>query len=175
MAHLLLAVGLALASLLAAEEPRAKAQVRREPVATARLYQAGVDSYARGDLSAALASFREVTRREPGHRSALAAVRRLEAELGAPPARDPAAAAPSTSGRLERFLLHSLPRWLRFERTFGDPLSDVGTLTARNARVVQLLGERRMALARNRRFAKDRELRELLRRAPLSSPAVDHV
>ncbi|MBI2385353.1 MAG: hypothetical protein HYV14_04985 [Elusimicrobia bacterium] len=175
MNRLLLAVCLSLASHLAAVEPRAKAQARREPAGTARLYQTGVDSYARGDLPAALAAFREVTRREPGHRSALAAVRRLESELGAPPARDPSPPPAAASGRLERFLLRSVPRWFRFERTFGDPLSDVGTLTALNARVVQLMGERRMALARNRSFAKDRELRALLRRAPLASRVIDEV
>lgn len=129
--------------------------------------------YAAGDRDAALVFFRRALRESPGNRSALTAVRRLESETAAPPAavRPPveSASPPSSAGRVEAFLLGTLPRWFNFERTVGNGLSDVGTLNALNARVVQLLGERRFALAQNRAFRNERQLRELLRRAPVAT------
>lgn len=150
----------------AAENPRTVPSTDAESV---RLYQSGLDDYARGDSGAALASFRKALRLSPKNASALAAVHRLESEaayrrLSAP--RGHGGPAPATASRLERFLLVSVPRWFYFERTLGDGLRDVGTLTALNASVVQLLGERKVALAHNRPFRKERRLRELLRRAP---------
>lgn len=132
-------------------------------------YQAGLTRYSRGDREGALASFREALRRDPGDRQSIAAVRRLESELapGAPPAR--AASAAAETPRLERLLLVELPRWYQFGRTIGDRVSAVGTVEAANARVRQLLVERRFALARKRPFRNERGLRELLRRAPLAA------
>lgn len=138
-----------------------------------RLYQTGLDSYARGDLRAAREAFRKGLRLEPNNHAALAAVLRLEWEIAAqPPPVRPApeeSARRPVSARLDHFLLVSVPRWFYFERTIGDGLRDVGTLNALNARVAQLLGERDLALARNRPFRKDRQLRELLRRAPVAA------
>lgn len=132
-------------------------------------YQAGLTLYARGDRTGALASFREALRRNPHDRLAIAAVRRLESELAprAPPA--PAASGGAETPRLERLLLVEIPRWYQFGRTIGDCVSAVGTVEAANARVGQLLVERRLARARKRRFRGERTLRELLRRAPLAT------
>lgn len=132
-----------------------------------RAYQEGIDDYARGDSVAALASFRAALARDPGNPSARAAVRRLEHETAARRAeRAPSGLEQAPAGAVEHFFLVSLPRWFYFERTLGDGLRDVGTLTALNASVVQLMGERRVALAHRRAFLKDRRLRELMRRAP---------
>ncbi|MDD5304223.1 MAG: hypothetical protein PHS14_14075 [Elusimicrobia bacterium] len=173
------ALALSMAFPLAAEESRNKAPPAGEAPETARLYQAGLAFYARGDLAAALASFREVARLDSNDRSALAAVRRLESELAArTTAGRPLPSGSSrraSSSRLERFLLVSVPRWFHFERTVGDPMNDVGTLTALNARVVQLLGERRFALAQKRPFRNDRQLRALLRRAPAATQHYEEV
>lgn len=131
-------------------------------------YQAGLTRYSRGDREGALASFREALRRDPGDRQSIAAVRRLESEL-APRAPEPSAAnAGDGTPRFERLLLVELPRWYQFGRTLGDRMSAVGTVEAANARVGQLLVERRFARARKRPFRNERGLRELLRRAPLA-------
>lgn len=145
---------------------------------SARFYQEGMDYYTGGDLDAALASFRKALRLEPGNRSALAAVRRLESEIANRPAaaRRPASEPtrrPAPVGALDRFFLVSLPRWYYFERTLGDGLRDVGTLVALNARVVQLMGEREIALAHNRPFRKESQLRALLRRAPVATQSFE--
>ena len=174
-ASVVVAVAMAFAGPQAAWAARAASQAD-ESVESARLYQAGMDSYTGDDLDAALASFREALRLDPNNRSALAAVRRLERELANRPAvaRRPAPSRrPAPAGAVDRFFLISLPRWFYFERTIGDGLRDVGTLTALNARVVQLMGERKMALARNRPFQKDRQLRELLRRAPVATQRLE--
>lgn len=139
----------------------------------ARLYHAGVDAYAAGDVPAALDFFRAVLKLDPEHAPALSAVRRLEHERSSPvpprpPSRGPAH--PSDEERaVDRFFLVLLPRWFYFERTLGDSLSEVGTLSAINARVVQLLGEKKLAIAENRPFKKERQLRALLRRAPAAT------
>jgi outer membrane protein assembly factor BamD (BamD/ComL family) len=75
------------------------------------LFQAGMDDYARGDLDAALKSFKEVLRREPGNHNALAAVRRLENEI-AQRQSTPLPSEKAAPGRFERFLrkLRSLLR-----------------------------------------------------------------
>ncbi|MDP3543910.1 MAG: hypothetical protein Q8T11_15690 [Elusimicrobiota bacterium] len=144
-----------------------------EPDENARKFQEGVSRYAEGDAEAALALFREVARRDPHDRAARAAIRRLEIE-GTPRAAKPAAPGPRP-GAFERFFLGTLPRWYYFERTVGDGLRDVGTLSALNAQVAQLLGERKFALAAGRPFRKDVRLRELLRRAPLAARSGDEV
>lgn len=172
-ASVAVALAVAFAGPAAARAARADSPAD-ESVESARLYQAGMDSYTRGDLDAAQASFREALRLEPSSRSALAAVRRLESELSSRPAvarrLAPAPARrPESAGGLDRFFLVSLPRWFYFERTLGDGLRDVGTLAALNARVVQLMGEREIALARNRPFRKDRLLRALLRRTSVAT------
>lgn len=147
------------------------ARAAAAPPEDGRVYQEGIDDYARGDPDAALAAFRAVLRRTPHDRSALAAVRRLEYESAARrAARRPASERPAPAGALEHFFLSSLPRWYFFERSIGDGLTDVGTLEAANARIVQLLGERTAARVRRRPFRNDRRLRELLRRAPLAAP-----
>lgn len=138
------------------------------PPEQGRAYEEGIEDYARGDNDAALSSFRAALVRDPKNRYALAAVRRLEYEAAARRASRlseiPGNAAPA--GAIERFFLVSLPRWFYFERTLGDGRRDAGTLDALNARVVQLLGERKVALDRNRRFKNEIRLRELIRRAP---------
>lgn len=147
------------------------AHASAEPPEHGRAYQEGIDDYARGDIYAAMASIRAALDRDPENRSALAAVRRLEYEAAARRASRlseiPENAAPA--GAIERFFLASLPRWFNFERTLGDGLRDAGTLDALNARVVQLLGERKVALAQGRPFNNERRLRELIRRAPAAT------
>lgn len=140
-----------------------------EPVSDENPYQTGLTRYAHGDRTGALASFREALRRNPADRQSIAAVRRLESELAprAPPAL--AAKAAADMPRLERLVLVELPRWYHFGRTIGDCVSAVGTVEAANARVGQLLVERRLARARKRPFRNERALRELLRRVPLAS------
>lgn len=151
----------------------ADAPVSKEADASDRLYQKGLDQYSRGDRAGALETFRAVERSDPADRFARAAVRRLESELAPrPPAVRPASYAEDLS-RLDRFLLVELPRWYHFDRSVGNSLSAVGTLAALNARVRQLMGERKVALAKMRRFRKERELRELLRRAPLAALGLD--
>lgn len=144
-----------------------------------RLYQKGLHQYARGDRASALATFQAGLRRDPANRSLRAAVRRIESELAPPPAAlapvPRAGARRGSASRLERLFLVSIPRWFHFERTIGDAVSGVGTLNALNARVGQLLGERRLAFVQNRPFRKDRQLRELLRRAPLAARNPDEV
>lgn len=172
-ASVVVAMAMAFAGPEAARAARAAPPADEAPHSS-RHYQEGMDYYTGGDLDAALASFREALRLEPGNRSALTAVRRLESEIAIRPAaaRRPAAAAArrhAPAGAFDRFFLVSLPRWFYFERTLGDGLRDVGTLTALNARVVQLMGERDRALARSRPFRKERQLRELLRRAPVAT------
>jgi len=157
----------------AAARAASSAAAPEETPESVRLYQAGLDSYTGGDLAAALASFREVLRLEPNNRSALAAVRRLEREAtaaqSAPRPKSEHVRRRPRAWALDHFFLVSLPRWFYFERTLGDGLSDVGTLTALNARVVQLMSERKVSLARNRPFRKERQLRALLRRAPAAT------
>jgi hypothetical protein len=129
--------------------------------------------YAAGEQDAALAFFRKALRESPGDPSALAAVRRVEAEIRARRAAAPPQAVsaphPASVGTVEDLFLVIVPRWFYFERTVGNGLSDTGTLNALNARIVQLLGERKLAIAQNRVFRNERQLRELLRRAPLTA------
>jgi hypothetical protein len=135
--------------------------------------------YAEGEQEAALVFFRKALRESPGDPSALAAVRRVEAEIrtrrAAAPPQAVSAALPASAGRVEELFLVVVPRWFYFERTVGNGLSDIGTLNALNARIVQLLGERKLALAQSRVFRNERRLRELLRRAPLAALATDEV
>lgn len=139
------------------------------------LYQKGLQQYARGDRAGALAVFRESLRRHPDDPFARAAVRRVESELarGGKPKRSPDVVAGLT--RFERLVLVDIPRWYHFERTVGDCLSAVGTQQALNARVRQLLVERRVCRAAKRRCPSDRPLRELVRRAPLAARGLDEV
>lgn len=151
--------------------PARAADARRPPEQSSeseRHYQAGLTRYARGDREGALAEFREALRRDPEDRTSIAAVRRLRAEVGR------AEPAPRTSdGKAEEPLLERLlvkiPRWYHFGRTIGNSLSAAGTAQALNARIGQLLGERRLALAGNRRFRHERRLRELIRRSSLAA------
>lgn len=147
------------------------AHASAEPAEHDRAYQEGIADYARGDTDAALASFRAVLLREPRNRSAQAAVRRLEFEAAARRTARVSGNLESAepAGAVERFFLVSLPRWFYFERTIGDGLRDAGTLAAVNARAVQLLGERKVAFDRNCRFKNERQLRELIRRAPVAT------
>jgi len=138
-----------------------------------RLYQSGVDHYAAGDSTAALADFREVLRLEPKNAPALAAVRRLEGE--AADLRVIRSPEPARADAFDRFFLVTLPRWFYFERTLGDGLRDLGAMTALNARVTQLIIEKELALAHNRRFRNDRRLRALLRRVPVTVQPQDEV
>lgn len=133
-----------------------------------RLYQQGLSRYSRGDRRGALAAFRKALRRRPDDRFAQAAVRRVEAELarGDAPASVPGARSEHT--RFERLVLVDAPRWFYFERTLGDGWSALGTQTALNARVSQLLIERRVCRASSRRCGGDRPLRELVRRSALA-------
>lgn len=169
----LLSLLLVLAGLPAVQAAAAKPRtVPRGEEESAGHYQAGMDEYARGDAEAALISFRKALRLSPKNDSALAAVRRLENEAARRRLAPPRERAPAPASRLEDPLLVSFLRWFYFERTLGDRLTDVGTLTALNTRVVQLMGERKFALAKHRPFRKERRLRELLRRAPAAM--LDH-
>lgn len=168
----LLSLPLVLAGFPALNAAAEKPQAAPPETESALLYQAGVDDYARGDADAALAAFRKALRLAPKNASALAAVRRLESEAARRRLPPPRESAPAPASRLEHLLLVSVPRWFYFERTLGNRLTDVGTLTALNASVVQLLGERKIALANRRPFRKERRLRELMRRAP--SATLDH-
>jgi hypothetical protein len=140
--------------------------------AAADLYQAGMDDYARGDLDAALASFRAALVQEPENRPATAAAHRMEFEIAARDAAhdaDDRAARLSPPSAFDRFCLVTVPRWFYFERTIGDGLANVGTMHALNARVAQLLAERKIAFARKRPFKKELQLRALVRRMPAAT------
>lgn len=164
---LALALSCVPASGLAAPPPEGAAPASAASSESARLFEDGVRRYADGDPAAALALFRRAERLEPGHRAALAAIRRLEIEASRISTK-PVPTAPRV-GALERFLLGTLPRWYYFERIVGDGLRDVGAQSALNARIAQLMGERRFASARGRLFSNDGRLRELVRRAPLAA------
>jgi hypothetical protein len=98
----------------AGSEPGAAAI--REAADSERLFQAGMNDYAAGDLAAALASFREVHRREPNNLAALAAVHRLERESSARRPAEAAAPKPAAIKTADRFFLGSLSPWFYFER-----------------------------------------------------------
>lgn len=100
--------------LLAAAGPASgPGSPRAEPSASDRLFHEGVRRYAEGDSESALALFREVARREPGHREALAAIRRLEAEAARPAETDPSP--PRRADGIRRFLFETLPLWFKGE------------------------------------------------------------
>lgn len=84
---------------------------RAETSDSDRLFHEGVRRYAEGDAESALALFREVARREPGHRAALAAIRRLEAEAARTQAKPPPPTNRAPS--IRRFILETLPRWFK--------------------------------------------------------------
>lgn len=95
--------------LLAAAGPASgPGSPRAEPAESDRLFHEGVRRYAEGDAEAALSLFREVTRKDPAHPAALAAIRRLEAEAARPPAKQ---APPPRRTGIRRFFLETLPRW----------------------------------------------------------------
>ena len=138
----------------------------------AKLYQKGAQAYAQGDLNGALAAYEELQRADPGDRTAALSIGRIKMELAArqaTPARAvPAAAAHRQADDLDDIILQDLAVWFNFERTLGDVRSDLGTLQARNGKVAQLMAERRLAISRDRGFPKERELRALIRRLPVS-------
>lgn len=78
---------------------------------TERLFHEGVRRYAQGDSAAALVLFREVARRDPDHRGARAAIRRLEAEAARHPPKQ--APPPRRAGGLRSLLFETIPRWLK--------------------------------------------------------------
>lgn len=147
---------------------------RERSPAAERRYREGVKFYSDGSKSQALACFKEALSLAPRDPAVGSAVRRVEIEL----AQSIVAAPPPAAGRVrgpkdgeERFsdhLLEELPRRLRFERTLGDAWSAQGTLEAMQGRVAQLLSERKVARARGQAYAKEHELRAIVRRLPLT-------
>lgn len=139
-------------------------------------YDAGVKHYARGDYVAAKISFQAALRLDPNDRSARSALTRLYTESQLAHARLPVAPPPMHAPRpWERLLLVTLPSWFNFEDTLGNGLRDTGALTALNARITQLLIERRFAFANGRAFQNERRLRSLLRRTALAFPDREQV
>jgi hypothetical protein len=130
-------------------------------------YQRGMDLYAAGKTPQALGAFRVALRRHPEDQAAQTAVRRLEVELAYKPtathAGDNYSAEPSW---LDEFVLADMPWLINFNQSLGDSMSASGTLIACNGRVAQLLAERRLAMAQERPFLKEKELRALVRRLP---------
>ena len=147
-------------------------------------YQHGVQLYADGKPPQALAIFKKIVRKNPKNQYARAAIARVESEIGLKkqPAPDIAASAKLKPGpaeaeiprywtervseKVDDFLIVNLPRSLNFNHTLGDFITGVGTLQAVQGRVNQLLAERKFALAKNRPFSKEKELRALVRRMP---------
>lgn len=145
-------------------------------------YDDGVKQYARGEYAAAKISFQTALRRNPNDRSARSALRRLNTEsapgnteVAAPPPATKPPARRDTPRPWERLFLVTLPRWFNFEDTIGNGLRDLGELTALNARIGQLLAERRFASTNGRMFANERRLRSLLRRTALAFPDREQV
>ena len=131
------------------------------------LYQKGMRLYAVGKPEKALPVFKEVLRRDPDDRSARAAVVRIYTELAfARLPKQEYSQPPTLSESIDEFLVVDVPRYYDFGRTFGDDIAQAGTLDALNGRVSQLMAERRRALEAGREFAKERELRSLVRRLP---------
>lgn len=101
-----------LLALLGSGGEQGRASPPAAPSRTERLFHEGVRRYGEGDSEAALALFREVVRREPSHRGALAAIRRLEAEAARP--RERQAAPPAGRGDgIRRFFFETIPRWFK--------------------------------------------------------------
>lgn len=134
-----------------------------------REYHRGVALYSQGRLAQALAVFRDVEAREPGDRPARLAARRVARELASvrrAPRLPPAARPAQSQSALDDLLLRAAA-WFDFDRLVGDRLSGAGALAAACGRVRQLLAERRLALSRHRPFARERELRAMIRRLPV--------
>jgi len=132
-----------------------------------RHYQAGMQFYVAGSKDQALSSFRQALRLSPQDPSARAAVNRLEVELMSPPPTRPEQARPDELGEdpVEVFAAQVVD-FVRFEETLGDARSKTGTLEAMQGRVAQLLAERKRAKSKGLAFAKERELRAMVRRLP---------
>ncbi|OFX11209.1 MAG: hypothetical protein A2516_00065 [Alphaproteobacteria bacterium RIFOXYD12_FULL_60_8] len=112
-------------------------------------------------------------RLDPKDLSARAAIQRIALEAAqsgstlSSPAQPHRSALASLEEKTDDFLLRQVPRYFRFERTVGDARANQGTLQAMQGRVAQLMSERRLALAQRSAFAKEQELRALVRRLPL--------
>lgn len=128
-------------------------------------YQKGLNLYAAGKTPQALGAFRVALRRHPEDQSAQAAVQRLEVELAYAPVASSAKASVEPSW-IDDFVLADMPWLINFNDSIGDSVNASGALNACNGRVAQLLAERKIALAQERPFGKERELRALVRRLP---------
>jgi hypothetical protein len=135
-------------------------------------YQAGVKQYAAGQRDKALGSFRVALRHHPGNRLMISTIRRVEGEVGQPPAvefrREALEASwfDQTSDAFDEFLLVDVSNAMNFDDSLGDAESSVGTLEALNGRVAQLQKEQEFALRHGQAFLKEREMRSLVRRMP---------
>lgn len=133
----------------------------------------GAELYAEGRPEESLSAYRRALTRDPSNRTARAAVRRIEAEL-----------ARNRAARIKAVRTHALAvtdptlRWLgqlasfiHFDRSLGNLRSRLGTQSAMQGRVTQLLAEKRVARARRKTLpkAKELELRALVRRLPAAS------
>jgi hypothetical protein len=138
------------------------------------LYQTGLSLYAAGNPVQALDSFRAALRRNANDPLAQSAVSRLEAELygshSALVTFDEAPAEPTmiakASAEFDQLVLVHIPHAMNFNDTLGNGLASIGTLSALNGRVIQLLKEKQVALRHSRPFRKEGELLGLVRRMP---------
>jgi len=161
------ALALGLCALLcppasALERSTSRSQVSPE---AERHYQAGMKFYVAGAKDRALASFRQALRLAPRDPSARAAVNRLEVELMSPTRPEPARPEELGEDPVEVFAAQVVG-FVMFEETLGEARSKTGTLEAMQGRVAQLLAERKRAKSKGLAFAKERELRAMVRRLP---------
>jgi thioredoxin-like negative regulator of GroEL len=126
------------------------------------LYEKGMQRYAAGRFPEALQAFREALGRDPDSRAARVAVDRVRSEMAMMGASQTAAAGPGTAG--DPTLLERVARYVEFADTVGDERELLGRAQALMGRISQLMAEKRLARARHRPFAKDRELHALSRR-----------
>ena len=132
-------------------------------------YQAGVDQYARGRFTEALADFKEALRRDPGNDAARIAANRVREERMMLAAEGASRAPPPAVSRAlpqeeDGTFLSSVLRLLAFAQTVVDEKEREGRLRAMQGRIAQLLAERKISRALGRSFTKDAELHALSRR-----------
>jgi hypothetical protein len=151
--------------------PLASADAAEDSAPPQSRYEKALQLYSDGKLREAQAAFASLARDYPNHEAARTAVVRIQNELDpdgpmawvhSPSVHEES----SLEDAFDNFLLDSIPRCLRFERTLGDARARVGTLQACQGRIDQLLAERRLARKLKRTFRRDKELRALVRRMP---------
>jgi tetratricopeptide (TPR) repeat protein len=167
---------LALAGLIlflggaARAQDTARAREAAMPSAPETAYEAGVDQYARGRFSEALAAFEGVLRRDPRNRAARIAAERVRAEIAMAATARPNAAAPRPPDAPwlepedDGAFFSKVVGLAHFERTVGEEREREGRLRAMQGRIAQLVVEKRVSRAQGRSFLKDAELHALSRR-----------